>query len=72
MEEVDGMSGSDRGGIAELIKLINNSKIPIICVCNDANSPKLKSLMKHVLHLKFIRFLTFLFFSFLLLIDCII
>jgi replication factor C subunit 1 len=35
MDEVDGMGGSDRGGVAELIKLLKLSKIPIICICND-------------------------------------
>lgn len=36
MDEVDGMSGhNDRGGNAELIKIIKTSKTPIICVCND-------------------------------------
>ena len=33
--QVDGMGGSDRGGMAELIKVIKISKIPIICICND-------------------------------------
>lgn len=35
MDEVDGMGGSDRGGIPELIKVIKTSSTPIICVCND-------------------------------------
>ena len=36
MDEVDGMAGNeDRGGILELINTIKNSKIPIICICND-------------------------------------
>ncbi|KAK6010855.1 hypothetical protein OSTOST_24078 [Ostertagia ostertagi] len=33
MDEVDGMSGTeDRAGIAELIQIIKESKIPIICI----------------------------------------
>lgn len=44
MDEVDGMGGSDRGGITELIKIIKISKMPIICICNDRQSPKIKSL----------------------------
>jgi replication factor C subunit 1 len=55
MEEVDGMSGSDRGGIGELVKLIQNTKIPIVCVCNDSASPKMRPLLKCVTHLKFFR-----------------
>ena len=44
MDEVDGMSSGDRGGVAELISLIKITKIPIICICNDRYSTKLKSL----------------------------
>ena len=44
MDEVDGMGGSDRGGMAELIKVIKNSKTPIICICNDRQSTKIRSL----------------------------
>jgi hypothetical protein len=29
------MSSGDRGGVAELNKIIKKSKIPIICICND-------------------------------------
>jgi replication factor C subunit 1 len=35
-DEVDGMAGNeDRGGVSEIIKLINNTKIPIICIANE-------------------------------------
>jgi len=34
MDEVDGMSGGDRGGVADLIASIKSSKVPIICICN--------------------------------------
>lgn len=47
MDEVDGMSGGDRGGTAELIQLIKTSKTPIICICNDRQSTKVKSLANH-------------------------
>ena len=47
MDEVDGMSSGDRGGVAELISLIKITKIPIICICNDRYSTKLKSLLPH-------------------------
>ena len=39
MDEVDGMSAGDRGGMAELILLIRKTRIPIICACNDRASP---------------------------------
>ena len=47
MDEVDGMGGSDRGGIPELIKVIKASKTPIICICNDRQSQKIRSLVNH-------------------------
>lgn len=52
MDEVDGMSG-DRGGIAELIKQIKNSRQPIICICNDRQSQKIRSLATHCLDIRF-------------------
>lgn len=53
MDEVDGMSGSDRGGVAALIQLIKKTKIPVICICNDKNSTKIKSLRNYCLELSF-------------------
>ncbi|CAN8252524.1 unnamed protein product [Cochlearia groenlandica] len=53
MDEVDGMSAGDRGGVADLIASIKISKIPIICICNDRYSQKLKSLVNHCLPLNF-------------------
>ena len=53
MDEVDGMSAGDRGGIADLIASIKISKIPIICICNDRYSQKLKSLVNYCLLLEF-------------------
>ncbi|XP_056852009.1 replication factor C subunit 1 [Raphanus sativus] len=53
MDEVDGMSAGDRGGVADLIASIKMSKIPIICICNDRYSQKLKSLANYCLPLNF-------------------
>ncbi|XP_078433048.1 replication factor C1 [Wolffia australiana] len=53
MDEVDGMSAGDRGGVADLIASIKVSKIPIICICNDRYSQKLKSLVNYCLLLNF-------------------
>ncbi|KAG2439222.1 hypothetical protein HXX76_004584 [Chlamydomonas incerta] len=53
MDEVDGMSGGDRGGIQDLMDTIKRSKIPIICICNDKYNQKLKSLRNHCLELEF-------------------
>ncbi|KAF7656692.1 hypothetical protein LDENG_00037960 [Lucifuga dentata] len=53
MDEVDGMAGNeDRGGIQEMIGLIKNSKIPIICMCNDRNHPKIRSLANYCFDLR--------------------
>lgn len=42
MDEVDGMGGSDRGGIQELILLIKKSKVPIMAICNDRQHQKIR------------------------------
>ncbi|XP_062964125.1 replication factor C subunit 1 isoform X3 [Cynocephalus volans] len=56
MDEVDGMAGNeDRGGIQELISLIKHTKIPIICMCNDRNHPKIRSLVHYCFDLRFQR-----------------
>uniref|UniRef100_A0A4W6BMT4 Replication factor C subunit 1 n=1 Tax=Lates calcarifer TaxID=8187 RepID=A0A4W6BMT4_LATCA len=56
MDEVDGMAGNeDRGGIQEMIGLIRSSKIPIICMCNDRNHPKIRSLANYCFDLRFQR-----------------
>jgi len=54
MDEVDGMAGNeDRGGVAELIALIKESHIPIICMCNDRSHPKMRSLVNYCFDLRF-------------------
>uniref|UniRef100_A0A182K0H6 Replication factor C subunit 1 n=1 Tax=Anopheles christyi TaxID=43041 RepID=A0A182K0H6_9DIPT len=56
MDEVDGMAGNeDRGGMQELIALIKESHIPIICMCNDRNHPKIRSLVNYCFDLRFNR-----------------
>lgn len=55
MDEVDGMGGGDRSGIAELIRLIKNSRVPIVCICNDRQSQKIKSLLPYCLDLRYRR-----------------
>uniref|UniRef100_A0A8C9FCU9 Replication factor C subunit 1 n=1 Tax=Pavo cristatus TaxID=9049 RepID=A0A8C9FCU9_PAVCR len=56
MDEVDGMAGNeDRGGIQELIGLIRHTQIPIICMCNDRNHPKIRSLVHYCFDLRFQR-----------------
>jgi replication factor C subunit 1 len=56
MDEVDGVSGNaDRGGIQELILLIKRSRIPIICICNDRQHKKIRSLANYCYDLRFPR-----------------
>lgn len=56
MDEVDGMAGNeDRGGMQELISLIKDSSIPIICMCNDRNHQKMRSLINYCYDLRFSR-----------------
>ena len=43
LDEVDGLSGGDRGGSQAILKLIDESRIPIICVCNDRMSTKVSA-----------------------------
>ncbi|EPQ30116.1 uncharacterized protein PFL1_02233 [Pseudozyma flocculosa PF-1] len=42
MDEVDGMSGGDRGGIGAINMLIKKTKVPIICICNDRRNQKMR------------------------------
>jgi len=53
MDEVDGMSGGDRGGMQELIALIKTTRVPIICIANDYYDRKISSLKNHCLDLKY-------------------
>ena len=56
MDEVDGMAGSgDRGGSGALIQMIKKSKLPVICICNDRQDSKIRSLANHCLDLRFLR-----------------
>ena len=42
MDEVDGLGAGDRGGSQALIRMIKKSHIPIICICNDRGSQKVR------------------------------
>ncbi|XP_050306899.1 replication factor C subunit 1 [Anthonomus grandis grandis] len=54
MDEVDGMAGNeDRGGIAELINFIKTAKFPIICMCNNKDLQKMRTLVTHCYTLNF-------------------
>ncbi|GLB33214.1 putative replication factor C subunit 1 [Lyophyllum shimeji] len=55
MDEVDGMSAGDRGGVGALNALIKKTKIPIICIANDRQAQKLKPLMATTYNMSFSR-----------------
>lgn len=43
IDEIDGISGKeDRGGLAEILKILPNSKSPVVFTANDAWDPKLR------------------------------
>jgi len=55
MDEVDGMGAGDRSGLSELVQIIKSSRVPIICICNDRQALKLKTLVTHCLDLRYRR-----------------
>lgn len=55
MDEVDGMAGGDRGGVAQMIAFIKKTQVPIICICNDRQSPKVRSLVNSCFDMRFQR-----------------
>jgi replication factor C subunit 1 len=55
MDEVDGMGAGDRSGMSELIQMIKKSRVPIICICNDRQSQKMKSLLPYCMDLRYRR-----------------
>ncbi|CAK7272029.1 DNA replication factor C complex subunit Rfc1 [Sporothrix epigloea] len=42
MDEVDGMSAGDRGGIAALAKFCRKTEVPLILICNERRLPKMR------------------------------
>ena len=42
MDEVDGMSAGDRGGVGAMAATCRKTRIPIILICNDRKLPKMK------------------------------
>ena len=69
MDEIDGISGGDKGGLSELIKYINPNRgkgnrkkedqempvklPPIVCICNNVTDKKLQDFRKDCLELQF-------------------
>jgi len=54
LDEVDGIAGNeDRGGVNAVIKIIENTRTPVIMAANDSDLEKLRSLKKLCLVIKF-------------------
>lgn len=55
MDEVDGMSGGDRGGVGAINALIRKTQVPVICICNDRRNPKMTPLHSTTYNMTFSR-----------------
>ncbi|ODV90085.1 hypothetical protein CANCADRAFT_43772 [Tortispora caseinolytica NRRL Y-17796] len=55
MDEVDGMSSGDTGGVGEMAKFCRTTNIPVILICNDKSLPKMRPFDKVTLDLPFRR-----------------
>jgi len=53
MDECDGMSAGDKGGMQALITMIKVTKNPIICICNERGDQHVRNLAPHCLDIKF-------------------
>lgn len=42
MDEVDGMSAGDRGGVGALAAVCKKTEVPMILICNERKQPKMK------------------------------
>ena len=55
MDEVDGMSAGDRGGVGALAAVCKKTNIPMILICNDRKLPKMRPFDKVTYDLPFRR-----------------
>ncbi|KAF3071048.1 Replication factor C subunit 1 [Daldinia childiae] len=55
MDEVDGMSAGDRGGVGALAKFCKKSDVPLILICNERGLPKMKPFDSVAFNIKFQR-----------------
>ena len=57
MDEVDGMSRGDRGGIGELARVLRMCVFPVICIANEksATSPRMRPLVSVCVDVRFHR-----------------
>ncbi|QLQ81472.1 hypothetical protein HG537_0F02330 [Torulaspora globosa] len=55
MDEVDGMSGGDRGGVGQLANFCRKTSTPMILICNERNLPKMRPFDRVCLDIQFRR-----------------
>ena len=55
MDECDGMSRGDRGGVGELARIIKQCVFPIICIANERSSPRMRPLVSACVDIRFAR-----------------
>ncbi|KAK4146455.1 replication factor RFC1 C terminal domain-containing protein [Dichotomopilus funicola] len=55
MDEVDGMSAGDRGGVGALAKFCKQTEVPLILICNERRLPKMKPFDHVAFDIKFQR-----------------
>ena len=55
MDEVDGMSAGDRGGVGALAKFCKKTEVPLILICNERRLPKMKPFDGVAFDIKFSR-----------------
>ncbi|KAK3902431.1 replication factor RFC1 C terminal domain-containing protein [Staphylotrichum tortipilum] len=55
MDEVDGMSAGDRGGVGALAKFCKKTEVPLILICNERRLPKMKPFDHVAFDIKFSR-----------------
>lgn len=55
MDEVDGMSGGDRGGVGQLASFCRKTATPMILICNERNLPKMRPFDRVCLDVQFRR-----------------
>jgi replication factor C subunit 1 len=55
MDEVDGMSAGDRGGVGAMAVLCRTTNVPIILICNERSLPKMRPFDRVTLDIPFRR-----------------
>ncbi|KAI5301558.1 replication factor C subunit 1, partial [Ascosphaera atra] len=55
MDEVDGMSAGDRGGVGALAAVARKTNVPMILICNERSLPKMRPFDRSVFEIPFRR-----------------